>query len=660
MPRHLAFLTKFKIPQNLLFLGIGSALLLSLMGFFVWIFTADARHWMKLDPEFVVARDQWQVLFSQQTTPPEFAQWQNNSRTLRDPQTTKAFQEDRNNLVWLQATLPKAVAAQAASKHANYFLLGWLTGESMIWANGQLLEHIADTNNSPIVVVIPPAILSSGQNLKIQISINPRIHTPSIVGFTMGLKEGLATYEVASSFRNFFDYIDKVKPMVLFFIYSMFAALFFLLWMTSTQQREYFHLSLFAILSAATEIIFANTFNTVHVHGNLAFSIFYILLFAKAASGLALGLSFSRFRKHGAVWTPISILILGVLFTWLTPSPQLTQWRQSLNQTMIPLVFLVGALGCLWQWYQLQNSPLLKRPTIKRRSRLLSFSGVLAMMGGVYFYEYSANLDYVSKHLLWGAPDLLMVMLLGLFALFDYRQQNKIIEKIPISQYHRLDPLPTCLTGAVVVIDLKNSEKIFKLSGKTAESDQVMPQVLSHIWTSIHQSQGSILRAEGDEVIAFFDAEKIANPIESAFLAMDLLAKNLESVSAEIRSQLNFSESIELKFRAAVALGQIRPIWINGGGQRLPSWNQVRDSLPFVDAARILDIEKQIDSKIMGSGSRVLIHSSAFEKHSLDYAKLRGHFIYQEKRFLGKHDQVHLVHVYSSETASEPRVRLVA
>lgn len=170
-----------------------------------------------------------------------------------------------------------------------------------------------------------------------------------------------------------------------------------------------------------------------------------------------------------------------------------------------------------------------------------------------------------------------------------------------------------------------------------------MPSILSHLWNAIASRGGIVLRAEGDEIIAFFDRAKGLD-LATVFSALEECNRNIALASAqyEILGQNNSEVPASIRFRGAITLGEIRPIWIGSGSDRLPGWSQLGDSMVFVDAARLMEIEKSLEMIDSRNKSLVLVKTSEIPVELRQMAQ----FLFHDLIVFGKHKNNFKVSVY--------------
>jgi len=625
-----------------------TSVLIFVFGLFAFYFLQDAQTWYNMTPQVVVKKSDWQVVIdpSEEEVMSASALWQ-SAPLLTDSESSAQLKAGGLKKVWLKVVIPSEKIKKAAELQAYYFRLGFLLGDFKIWVDDKQLVSIPTSYTGNIDLALPIYKINEGKDLTVIIALSPREGARNIAPLTLGVESGLVNYKTGAAFMKFNHFINRSRPMALFFVYSVFAVVFFSLWRTNRVQREYLHLAAYSIVCSLPDLLFSDSFTTNRLKDSPAHMTYLMIVMLQAAAGLSLGLSFARSNSKvisKAIW---SLLILGIGYVFAAPASSLSALRQPMNLVVMPMVFFVGSCTCLLQALWLKKGGLSGEFQPKRVLRLFSFSAVLATLAAYYFLQFNGNFDYVTKQLITGFPSLMLVLFLGLLALTDYYQQNKLVKRIPISPYHRRSQLPAKLSGAVVMVDLKNSETYFTLASQVDGSANIVPAALSHIWTAINEKGGTILRAEGDEVVAFFESVEGESPVENSLTAMDNVAKHLNIYNNELQARYTELSNQKLHFRAAIALGDIQPIWVEGLSGRLPGWNQVGESMAFVEAARLLDIEKQVESN--SAASRVLLQSLVTKIHPVKVEALASQFSVLQKRFVGKHDRIYLVDVYQAD-----------
>lgn len=638
-----------------------SSALIATFAIFAYYFLLDADNWYEMQPEIVIEKEAWQVLVDPVNKELNLNSndWV-NAKPLTHPQISEKLKKGDVQQVWLRLDLPAEAVQLAAQRNAFYYRLGFLIGSINIWLDDQQLVNIPSTYTGSIDLAMPIHKMKEGKALSLVIQMTPREGARNLVPLALGVKSGLVAYKTGASFMRFNHFINRSRPMALFFVYSLFSLIFFVLWISNRVQREYLHLACFALVNSFPPLIFSDAFTTGRLKDANAIVMYLLIVLMQGASALSLGFSFAR--SHSAkiskgIW---AALLLGCATILLLPNDIRLNLRQPLNQTLLPISFLLGALICYSQ-ARLLSSSLSTTVQPRRVYRLKGFALAMGLLAVLYFIQFHAQMNYVTKQLLFDLPSLALVVFLGMIALSDYRQQNRLIKKIPTSSYHRQMPLPEKLTGVVMILDLKNSEKYFDYAKQTMGFEAVLPSVLSHIWSVINKTGGAILKAEGDEVVAFFEMSSHENPLASALQSCDKISKQLALYSEEIQAQYDGFENQSLHFRAAISFGELKPIWIEGANGRLPGWVQLGESMVFVEATRLLEIEKDVEKKSENKEvvSRVLIQSVNTAQFPVNESQLGGSFVLQRQQHVGKHDRLYVVDVYHPASALNQRLRIV-
>jgi hypothetical protein len=316
------------------------------------------------------------------------------------------------------------------------------------------------------------------------------------------------------------------------------------------------------------------------------------------------------------------------------------------------VVFLIGAGVALYQFNFLITQDRFSHHLRSRVLRLAVFSLIYIGLAGVNYWQYSSYSDGLLARILWNLPEMSLILFLGSLAVFDYRNQVRILERVPISSYHRLPTLPSVLEGKLLVLDIKGSERLFKQASFVPGHELVVPTLLSHLWNTIQAHGGTVLRAEGDEIIAFFESSKnnSMNVILNALVECEL---HLSQVTGQfpVGEYEEWADVSEIHFRAAVVSGLIKPIWIGNEKERMPGWNQVGIEMPFVDCARLLEAEKNIKIENLENRSLVIM-KTAEVKDDPEGFRHKG-FLFHDLIVLSKGKSTYQVSVFDPSLANE-------
>lgn len=573
----------------------GKLLYFSLMAMafagFVVLLGRDVRKWSDLSPVVRIERGSWRILADAEGLGCEAGVLRGPASEAAEPRCPAAadFQGweaapvlDRarplTNPFWLRTRIDGEALARAAAAGAHHLALGKFVAGVKLWVNGQPIQELDTQSRSVNIVPLPVGLLSAAPALDITLRVEPREGTRRPLIFMAELSEGLHVKEVAGNVRSYLDFIDKTKAFALFFAYALLSAAFFFLWVSNPVAKEYLALALLAFVNCLPELIFGETFS-FQVPRDVNFKVIFALMAMKAVAVLYLGLSFARVRLPGVYYLSaaagaVAAIVFGI------ENDALIGYRAFLLQGVLPASFAVGAIACFWQIHTLYSDKHLGAVP-GHRVRALRHFGVVAV--GLLLFQYAQFAAWFPNfwsQLLWGVGDFGFVAVIGLRAVADFRRRGRLIERSPVSEYHKRTHQSQAVEGLLVVLDIKNSEDLFR--SEDAPGDGPVLLLIEKAWRAFAAEGAIVLRAEGDELIAFFDFAKEAAPLPAVLRACT-------SVAQEFRV---FADGESVTFRAAVTAGKIQPRWIGMGSARYPTWQQVGETKVFVDASRMLEIER--------------------------------------------------------------------
>jgi hypothetical protein len=424
-----------------------------------------------------------------------------SQKFLDDRSEGSALIEGEVSSFWMEMGISPEIRDRVIELQAPYFQLGWVYGDVQVFANGHLIKEVPVEDLDPITFQIPQLELEVLRNIRLKITPDKNVRHPTPL--TRGFGEGFNTVKGEKSFRSFHDFLDKHKSFALFMVYFVFSIIFLVLWDTHKSHLEYLMLALFSLVSSIPEITYSNGFDFRVDHEYRAF--FLLLIFAaKAALGLGIGLAFARSRGKVIFWSVLAIFSALSLKAYLSDMPTQFKLIAVYLKTWIPITFSLGALACLIQLAALLQKSKSRTLLKARIFRLGYFSTFLFLLGISFHIQFGMDMPFIMKKFVWGTPELVFVLALGVLVVLDYKNQSNFLEKTPLSRYHKTTPLPEAISGVLLMMDLKNSETFFKLGTQLREFETIVPTIISYLWKSIEEAGGVILSAEGDEIVAFF------------------------------------------------------------------------------------------------------------------------------------------------------------
>ena len=309
-----------------------------------------------------------------------------------------------------------------------------------------------------------------------------------------------------------------------------------------------------------------------------------------------------------------------------------------------PAMYAAGAAACLAQSTYLSVAGR-SGARLPSRMRRLAFVGaaMLALAAVEWTIAHDRYYAFTLRVLFANFGQFALLVLLGVIATRDYREERALIEKTPTSVYHRRPSLPERLHGAVLVVDLKNSERLFRLGAHRGEAGSMVEACLSHLWSAAIAEGGVVLQTEGDQLRAFFDSDEHAEPAASALRAADRMSEKLQELAERFADQGFAAEGRpSIDFRGGVAIGEIAPVWQEIGNTRYASWIEVGTMNPFVESARFMELERKLE----GAPQDTVVVLAEDAARRLKAFETSGRWFIPGCPFEGKHGRMYRVVAY--------------
>jgi hypothetical protein len=591
----------------------------ALVGAFVAVYLPSflnySRQWRDLKPELALPRDsRWKVSYepaleacpSHGTAtqdcpahPSNPSLWQSPHARFPDLEHKRELKSRVGRAFWLGTVIPAETVREAALQHAHYLMLGHFWSRYEVWIDGrQVSEGPGVSDPTPVILPLASADLARGQPIHVAVRAWHEAEYPTADHLCDDLPPGLVRRETASAYVTLMSFWERTRPYALSLAYSLVAALFFFFWLPTPSRQEYSYLALFAISGAAyqarwTDLLYWNFDRSTNLTVDL-----FVNTYA-AGFAMLLGFAFARLRRSVFRYALPAVLGLPILLALVFPSiAGRYEARKLLYLWVEPGAFLVGGLACLLQAAHLARGASGRLP---HRVRRLALFGV-AMVGAAVFYFLLKRGAYSGSHgHYWhGFEHLVLMLFFAGIALREYGEHQALVRRSPVSEYHRRPVLPVRLDGALLAIDLKSSEPFYRLRASSGAEDLVAIW-RSHVSAAIAKHGGTIVLRKGDEIVAFFEkgtsdrARRAVDPMRAALDSVEASAAVSELLAEQHRGEPHFPPEIAgFHFRAAVCEGSIRPTWEQTGGGREAYWEGIGDSNPFLDCARLLEMEKQL------------------------------------------------------------------
>ncbi|MBI3541842.1 MAG: hypothetical protein HY075_01020 [Deltaproteobacteria bacterium] len=633
-------------------------------------FWRSVSHWYRLEPELFLKDADLRVHYGSSPEPcPDIARDSpgciaNSTSPLLWRDGAPRFGADHEERVkkrlwkdfWLGLTLPPETLAAARQLGATQLMLSHLYSSYRIWVNGVFVKAARGSNDpAPILLQLSAADLRSTRPLRVAIHVHfDEEHIPPD-HFCDNLPLGFVRPATADQYTFMMRFWECGRPLALALSFTLLAALFFFLWAPSPAKQEYFYLALFSLAAAGWEARWVDFLQRQLEYGT-ALGIGLANRVALSGFAALLGFSFAR-TSHRALRVGLALTIIAAACApLLAPGIQeRIAWREALVSTVTPLGFLLGGLACLLQAFAILTARDLAGAIPVRARRLLLFGGGLALVATYYFLDGHKLLP-TSFRTFWKGFELLGFMVyFAAIALKEYAEDEALVRKAPVSEYHRRPVLPELINGVLFVADLKSSEPFYKQRAVNRSLDLVGAW-RSQVYTAALGLGGTIINRKGDEVIVFFDAEKTPDVVATALKAFADIGRVSELLAGELKRQGLFPPGVDgFYFRASIALGSIRPIWEDMAGHREAYWEEAGNTSPFVEAARTLEMERKAPGTAADRTLLVMLEKVAREAEQASPALARN-FVARDFAVRDKHGAEYRVAVLSTDA----RLKLAA
>lgn len=617
-----------------------------------------------------IQRESWRVLFRDAgdgekcalTLPqnpkciaaPESPLWTSAHRRT-DPDHVRKMKNVAGKVFWIGTVIPQEDLKKAHARGANHIIIGYINADSEVWIDGarQFVGTYADSH-FPIITSVSVARLAEPRDLHLAMRIE---HTSGAVfpeAFGYFRQEGLATPMEADEYLRAEVYEEHTRLWFFFGTYFIFGTLFLMLWVCNLRKVECAYLATYAFFQALIQTLsgdFTTGLWNVETANRIAISVAVF----EGAFALFLGMAFSRMRRiYFEVGIPIFLVAGAVLFFRFPDTVEAGRLSQWLSAKFVPFCYLLGAVACFLQSFWLDERQRERKGMYIRRSRrLLLFGNGLAAIGIGYSLQ-QVDLS-VTYYMVWPRfMNVVMALYLAAVVLADYTEAEKLLEQSPVSDFHRRPQLPECLSGVLLVIDLKKSEGLIRTGAARGDSGELVNLALSHMWTAVTRHQGNVLQTEGDSLMVFFDYQGKRDPIVRALYAVEKVVRRLDTLTEQfIQREFLPKEGPRLQFRAAMVMGDVKPIWHQVGASRFPGWVAVGSTNAFLEAMRLLELENGLDPE--RASSNVMMPEPLAETLEKRVPPEKLHWLRREAQMEGKHGQ--LYHVAAMTVGVRPRKR---
>ncbi|MBN8541125.1 MAG: hypothetical protein J0L82_12110 [Deltaproteobacteria bacterium] len=569
-------------------------------------FVREASHVNSRPFEQNIHAEDWYVSYEDR----EESLWKN--KIVRDMYAHSQELDRRpGEVYWIGIQIPAAYAEKARRAGADHLFVGYLIGESEIYIDSKLVKSGPGNGyRRATVVVVPEKSFQdpSGFRVAIRIRNDAREMYPDTLFYT-----GLATSAQVETHVRWQEFRSMISNSIAFGLNLALGFFFFALWLCGVKKQELSAFAAFGLMNAVTQSL---TMPMIldYLGPMSSYRLNFIIKVYEVLFVLWLGASLARIRPP---WV-LRLLTAGLVLPWLIFE---TNWSPNeifhgtyfMSMWVCPYVYFVAAFLCLAQ-ARLVSTSHMRDLVDPARLLKLHFSWMaLVLMGAVQIYGVQNYFD---------ARILNAVLLMGLAAavVHDYRRQELFVRRAPLSKYHQLAVLPERVPCVLATIDLKRSESLYRLGSAQGVGGAYVVDIISQFYRLITESGGEVIQTEGDSITFFFDQAEAKGSDVSAMLKALISIRGLDQKLRDHLSTQSESGHLpkDIRLRAALDVGAIRPVWQRFEGRDVPSWEQAAESNVFVDVARLLEAEAKVgdkaESSLIFKGERAEEISAQMEK----------------------------------------------
>lgn len=511
--------------------------------------------------------------------------------TRADPEHMKRTATRRNQVIWYFAEVNSSEVQELIDNEAFYLLMGRIIGDYDFWINGNryVRVNLKGYDENVILPITSESLKDKQLFIAIRLIHNSGLVYPDM--FRYMDPNGFLTKKESSTYELFDLFRAKISTWILFVIQLTLSLLFFFFWYSAKKKPEY---------AAMAFLLLCYSLNQVRVVHHIqnwfdgrTYHLFTLLfLYVIAMSIMYVGLSYARIKRSIIVTsfqaigfiafcsfcTAVFISIEGILKLELI----------TFNY-IIPISYLIGSLVTFSQAYVLIKVD--KEKFKSRIKRLNTFSLISFAISMNFFIHLSVpGFSYFERYIFMA-----LVLVLGYVILSEYRDQELIIEKSPLTEYHKHPHIGRIVKGVLFGLDLKKAEKLYLKRAKEGSEQTLVSEWRVAMIQSLKSKGALYLQSKGDEIFALIDEAKYKNTAQmTASILVDLKRESIEFRKRKIQTGELSEEDNHFDFRGAMIRGSLRPVFDTVDGKEYPEWEEAGDSMPFVDCGRLMALEKEI------------------------------------------------------------------
>lgn len=491
-------------------------------------------------------------------------------------------------IYWVGLKVTREMLDQAKRGQADQLMSGYFYGTHEAFIDDvKVASGGAQDQRRPLVVQLTDEMLNRPDGFTFSVRIRHDLQEPypDTLYFV-----GLATKEQIEQHRRWSDFQYNITPSIAMGVNLAFGLFFFALWACGVRKQELAAFAAFGILHSviqATNIPLVFEFMGIQNWHRLNFvTTCYETLFV-----LWLGLALARIRSHAVmICSAIAITVPWAVFLTDYTAMQiysvvLRLWRYGSTGS-----YFVAAFLCFSQARLVAHQH--RRDLVDGARELkLNLSWVaLCLMGLLSIWSYFHYIDVrIFNAVLLGG--------LAAVVVHDYARQEQYVRRAPLSKYHQLARLPDRVPCVLATIDLKRSEKLYRFGADRGLGGAFVVEIITNFYKVITERGGEVIQTEGDSITFFFDQDDAPDALEKVVTSVRDLDRDLRKHLVEHAVGDFSSYPVDVRIRAALDVGAIRPVWQRFEGRDVPGWEQAQNSTIFVDVARLMEAESKVGEK---------------------------------------------------------------
>lgn len=542
-----------------------------------------------------------------------------NSKILRrDPEYFRLLAADLKQPFWMGLKITTAELKRANSLGASRLMLGMLYSGYEVWVDGERVQ-VGDflENDLPIALDLTTERMQREKPLHIAIAVfrSGKMQTIDSDWFVPTM--GFYTSKASDQQIRWTAFTNDTRYYIMFAVFFLFGLIFRYAAVIKKTNVEYSAASGYSLVLALSQFIVADS--TFRMLGpGIYYPLLNATLFAEIFAVIGFGLAFSRgpaaLLKLVNLGIPISFLSVFLVSRILNDNGKLTEW---IIFYLTPLSYFTSGLFCLLQYLSLKINSKTTNSS-KRRRLLLASMSLIFVSVAISFIAETLRAQAVEAHwvrILAAIPLYILTTSIAAAVQKNYR----IFETTSISPFHKLSPLPESVSGVIINLDLKSSEKLFRTGAHEEVGGTIVSTVLSQIWGRFAASGATVMQSSGDDILLIYPDTQLHEDPLIWYKTLCQVHEELQLIAQQLAdTQPELATLKCLEFRAAASKGSVRPLWRVIGTTRVPAWVEAGNKNVFVDTARLLELERaRINSTPPEAGS-ILIADESLESDIKD------------------------------------------